>query len=136
MTGVRSRWVQEFGALHRIPAKISEWFWSRLQRALRRTFDVSAPDAVVAQPQEPIQTKRFGSAPGPSSTSSNRGSIPGASPSVLVVVGVRVTADSVWVVVVVAAGSLTTVVHEDRAIPLIANKVSIFINQLDAPGID
>jgi hypothetical protein len=34
---------------------------------------------------------------------------------VLVVVGVRVTADSVCVVVVVAAGSLTTVVQDDSA---------------------
>ncbi len=35
---------------------------------------------------------------------------------VLVLVGVRVTADSVWVVVVVLAGSLTTVVQDDKAI--------------------
>jgi hypothetical protein len=34
---------------------------------------------------------------------------------VLVLVGVRVTADSVDVVVVVAAGSLTTVVQEERS---------------------
>jgi hypothetical protein len=53
-----------------------------------------------------------------------------------VVVGVRVTADSVCVVVVVAAGSLTTVVQDDRAIALMANKVCIFINQLNVTRID
>ena len=50
---------------------------------------------------------------------------------VLVLVGVRVTDDSVRVVVVVAAGSLTTVVQDDRIIAQAkmteTNRISLFI---------
>ena len=50
---------------------------------------------------------------------------------VLVLVGVRVTDDSVRVVVVVAAGSLTTVVQDDRTIAQAkmteTNRISLFI---------
>jgi hypothetical protein len=50
---------------------------------------------------------------------------------VLVLVGVRVTDDSVCVVVVVAAGSLTTVVQDDRTIAHAkmteTNRISLFI---------
>jgi hypothetical protein len=50
---------------------------------------------------------------------------------VLVLVGVRVTADSVCVVVVVAAGSFSTVVQDGRTIAQIAttgiSRISFFI---------
>ena len=50
---------------------------------------------------------------------------------VLVLVGVRVTDDSVRVVVVVSAGSLTTVVQDDRTIAQAkmteTNRISLFI---------
>jgi hypothetical protein len=53
---------------------------------------------------------------------------------VLVLVGVRSTAVSEWVVVVVAAGSLTTVVQEHRALTAIIGtaKISFFISKFDA----
>ena len=52
----------------------------------------------------------------------------------LVLVGVRSTAVSECVVVVVAAGSLTTVVQDDRAHTAIigTNKISVFISRFGA----
>lgn len=54
---------------------------------------------------------------------------------VLVLVGVRVTDDSVCVVLVVAAGSLTTVVQDDRTVAQAkmteTNRISFFIISFD-----